>query len=335
MQFGPPHATHRRVKFSSFRVLRPIWLGIIVSICCKGSAQLAPDEIIRRSVEANNRDWRLGPAYSHFEHDVDQKGDERIDRTYEVSLMDGSTYRRLMAVNGQPIPPVQQSQEELKEKRELARRRSETPAEREARIRKYQVDREHDYVLMTQMAVAFTFRLLGSENLNGHETYVLDAEPKPNYHPVNRDAKVLTGMHGKLWVDVEHFHWAKVEAEVVRPVSFGGFIARVGPGTRFVLSKEPVGDDVWQPSDFTMQVIASVLFFQHNSTSTQHFSGYRAGGAITMGIPRGFRPAEAFLTPGRAVSPSIAAAAFPACAAEMSTSRGSPASPGARRFGPT
>jgi hypothetical protein len=253
----------------------------------RGAAQLAADEIIRKSVGANERDFQMGPSFSHLERDVDQKGDEKTDRSFEVSLMDGSPYRRLVAVDGNPIPLGQQHQEELKEKHELARRRSEAPPEREVRLHKYQADREHDHVLMTQMAVAFTFHLLGHENLNGHETYVLDAEPRPDYHPVNRDARVLTGMHGKMWVDAEHFHWAKVDAEVVRPVTFGGFLARVGPGTRFVLSKEPVGDDVWQPMDFTMQVVSTVLFFPHNSISTQHYSNYREGGIAAVPKPAG------------------------------------------------
>jgi hypothetical protein len=254
----------------------------MISVCCQGAAQLAPEEIIRRSVQANDRDWRLGPAYSHLERDVDQKkGGARTDRTYQVFLMVGSPYRLLVAVEGTPIPPGEQRQEALKEKRELARRRAEPPAEREARIRKYQVDREHDHILMTQMAVAFHFRLRGNENLNGHSTYVLDAEPKPGYRPVVRDAKVLIGMRGRLWVDAEHFHWAKVEAEVVHPVTFGGFIARVGTGTRFSLRKEPVGDDLWQPVDFSMQVVSAVLFFPHDSASTQRFSDYRAAAIAT------------------------------------------------------
>jgi hypothetical protein len=73
---------------------------------------------------------------------------------------------------------------------------------------------------------------------------------------------------------------------VVHPVTFGGFLARDGPGTRFVLSKEPVGDDEWQPMDFTMQVVSTVLFFPHNSISSQHYSNYREGGAAAVLKPQ-------------------------------------------------
>lgn len=273
-------------------LLGPVGLGIVFCGFSWASVQLTPVEIIRRSVQANDRDWRMGPSYSHIERDADQKGDDRTDRTYEVFLMDGSTYRRLLAINGRPLPPAQQRQEQIKEQRELARRRSESPSERESRVRKYEADREHDHVLMTQMAMALTFRLVGQADVNGHPTYVLDAEPKPGYRPVNRDARVLTGMRGKLWVDSEHFHWVKVEAEVFHPVTFGGFIAHVDPGTRFQLSKEPVGNDVWQPMNFSMHVVASVLFFSHNSNSTQRFKDYRAGGAVSLLLPWPITPAS-------------------------------------------
>jgi hypothetical protein len=36
-------------------------------------------------------------------------------------------------------------------------------------------------------------------------------------------------MKGKLWVDREQYQWVKVEAEVIKPVNFGYFIAKVAP----------------------------------------------------------------------------------------------------------
>jgi len=47
------------------------------------------------------------------------------------------------------------------------------------------------------------------------------------------------GMTGHLWIDQRDSQWVRVEAEVVRPVSFFGFFAKVGKGTRFLLEQEP------------------------------------------------------------------------------------------------
>ncbi len=249
-----------------------------VALCL--GAQLAPEEIIRRSIAANERDWQASPNYSNLDRTIEKKDDETSDKTYRVIMMDGSPYRELVAEGGQPLTPARQRQEEQKEKRELARRRAEVPEERQARIRKYQKEREQDHLLMTQMAVAFHFRLSGRDTIGGRSVYVLDAEPKADYRPPTREAKVLTGMKGRLWIDSEKFHWARVEAEVIHPVTFGGFLAKVGPGTKFVLEKEPVGNDVWQPKQFSVAVCASILFWSHNSTTVDTFSEYRQGGAL-------------------------------------------------------
>ena len=45
----------------------------------------------------------------------------------------------------------------------------------------------------------------------------------------SRDAKVLTGMRGRLWVDKRTFRRAKVQAEVIKPISFTGSWPRLRP----------------------------------------------------------------------------------------------------------
>jgi len=253
--------------------------------------ELGAAEIIHRSVEANERDWQAGPSFSRLERDIETKGGEQTDHTYRVFLMDGSPYRRLVAVGGQPLSAARQKQEAQKEGRELARRRAETPEERRQRIDRYKKDREHDHILMIQMESAFNFRLIGGDTLDGHPVYFLTAEPKPDYQPPSHEAKVLTGMKGRLWVDKAGFHWAKVEAEVVHPVTFAGFLARVGPGTRFMLEKEPVAEGIWEPRKFQAEVVASVLFWSKNSTTVNLFSDYRPNGAIS-GLPGAPRAAD-------------------------------------------
>jgi len=248
---------------------------LLASATLHASQPLTAGEIVRRSVQANERDWQAAPSFAHQERETEKKDDTITDRTYQVITMDGSPYRRLIAIDGQPLSEIRERQEMQKEKRELARRRSETPEARQARMQKFQKDRDRDHLLMTQMAVAFTFHLIGEQTIDGHAAYVLDADPKPDYKPVTHECKVLLGMRGKMWVDKEQFHWIKVEAEVIHSVTFGGFLARVDPGTSFMLENEPVGADVWQPKRFEMRVAAAVLFWQRNSVTTDTYRDYQ------------------------------------------------------------
>jgi hypothetical protein len=169
---------------------------------------------------------------------------------------------------------VHAAQENTKFQHEILRRQHETADDRRVRIGKYQNGRADEHLLMQQMVEAFTFKLVGEETIQGAECYVLDALPRPDYHPPVERAKVLTGMRGRLWIDKLGYHWAKVEAEVFSPVQFGFFIAQVKPGTKFQLDQAPVGG-VWLPKCFTQSVNASVLgLYGYRTREEEHYSDY-------------------------------------------------------------
>ncbi|MDE3169330.1 MAG: hypothetical protein KGL75_04230, partial [Acidobacteriota bacterium] len=103
----------------------------------------------------------------------------------------------------------------------------------------------------------------------------LKAKIRPGYHPPNRDAQVLTGMEGQLWVDEQTFQWVKVEAHVIQPVTIEGFLATVEPGTRFELEKMPVGDGVWLRQHFSMHARAKIFFLiPHHDQEEETYSNY-------------------------------------------------------------
>ena len=73
-------------------------------------AQVDVQAIIERSVQVNNKDWQAAPAYSFSERDL-QNGRAR---TSEVTMILGSPYQRLEAVNGKPLTPDEQAEEQRK-----------------------------------------------------------------------------------------------------------------------------------------------------------------------------------------------------------------------------
>lgn len=237
------------------------------------AAYAAPDaaEIVRRSVAATQADWKAAPQYSFTERDVTSKG----VRTYEVLMIEGSPYRRLVAAGDHRLSPAQEAQERRKLEQETARRRREPSQERARRVASYQRERQQDQTMLREMVNAFEFKLAGTAAVNGRQTYLLDASPKPGYKPPNRDAKVLTGMRGRMWVDKSEYRWVKVEAEVIRPVSFAFALAKVSPGTRFVLEQGPVGSNVWMPKRFSVKVNSSVLGWSRKSSSEETYTGYK------------------------------------------------------------
>lgn len=248
---------------------------IIVFVLLLTGAVAAQDveTIIKRSVQANESDWAADPQYDHYETDQE---DGNPPQTFEVQMLLGSPYKRLVAVNGKELSAEQQASEQRKMQQAIARRQAETPQQRAQRIAQWEKDRKRDHLLMEQLTKAFNFKLLGEQQLGPYRVFTLKATPRPDYKPPNMQAQVLTGMQGKLWIDTKTFQWVKVQAKVIQPVSIEGFLATVEPGTHFELEKAPVAEGVWEPVHFSMKAQAKVLFlFHHRSQENDVYFGYR------------------------------------------------------------
>jgi hypothetical protein len=235
------------------------------------TGQVNAEAIIQHSAEANARDWAAVPEFDNSERDRDKSG----DKTYAVTMLYGSPYNRLIAVNGKPLSAAEQKKEQEKYDKAVADRQHESADQRSRRIAKYEADRQRDHTLIQQMTTAFNFRLVGKRNLSGFKVYVLKATPKPGYKPVDRDSEVLLGMEGTMWIDQKTFQWVKVEAHVIRPVKIEGFLAVVEPGTRFEVEKRPVSGDIWFATNYSMTANAKVLMlFPHRGQEDDSYFNY-------------------------------------------------------------
>ncbi len=213
--------------------------------------------IIERSVAANDKDFEAGADFNYKEKDRGSNG----TKTFQVTMIDGTPYQRLLAVNGKPLAKDQAADEWKKQEKEAAERRAQTPDQREKRIADYTKDRKRDHVMMSQLSEGFDFKLVGTRKIAKRSVWVLSASPKPGYQPPNMDSQVLIGMRGEMWIDQQTYKWVKVTAQVIRPVSIEGFLAEVEPGTRFEIEKTPVAPGIWQIAHFSTQSHAKVLHF--------------------------------------------------------------------------
>ncbi len=225
---------------------------------------------------ANQADWNASPEYSHKERDRDATG----TKTYEVTMIEGSPYQSLVAVNGNALSAQDQAKEKQKLQEITSRRRSESKRQRDARVAKYQKNRKRDHLLMEQLTAAFDFTLVNEAKLGPYDVYVLRASPREGYRPPNMESQVLPGMKGQLWIDKQTFQWVKVTARVIQPVSIEGFLAEVEPGTYFELEKMPVSEGIWLPKRFVMKSHSKILFMiGHNAQDDETYFDYRKIGS--------------------------------------------------------
>ena len=145
----------------------------IIAIAVLGFVALAGDaaaldvnRIVSRSVATAQSDWKAAPQFDFRERDIITKGGNRTLRAYQVLMIHGSTYNRLIAQNGQPLNTAQTAAEEQKLQHEIQARTAESPAARTKRIAQYQRERRQDHELMLEMIKAFQFHLAGTETMD-------------------------------------------------------------------------------------------------------------------------------------------------------------------------
>lgn len=250
--------------------------AMLVAVLLSGLAPAdpAPDAntIIRRSTEANRADWAAAAKYDYVERVRDDDG----SRTYDVTMVLGTRYKRLIAINGSPLSADGQQEEARKLAEELDKRQHESPRERAERLDEYSKDRQRAHEIIDEMPKAFDYRLRGTRQAGGRRVYVLQATPHAGYEPPTIASAVLTGMHGEFWIDAASFHWVQATAWTVRPVSIAGIMARVEAGTEFDVEQMPLGDGVWLPRRYQIRSRSRILWLFHHHIHEEHtYSHYR------------------------------------------------------------
>ncbi|MCU1276140.1 MAG: hypothetical protein JWO48_3571 [Bryobacterales bacterium] len=241
---------------------------VLVFISVSTAQQPDARDIIRRSVAASEHNWKIARNYTFLqrteERQIDSAGQVKSKqvKTHDVTLLEGSPYFRLTERDDHPLPQAEEKKEQEKLNKSITGRLKETPAQRERRIHEYEQRRERQRADMAEVPEAFDFRIVGEERMDGRETWVLDATPRPNYHSRTRETKILPHVKGRLWIDRQTFQWVKLEAEVIDPVSWGLFLVRLDPGARIHFQQAHVNDEVWLPSQISIKASARLGIFK-------------------------------------------------------------------------
>jgi hypothetical protein len=260
------------------------WFTAAVLLLLSSSFASSSDQpdvlkIVELSAAAIQADWQQEPNLNDVERDEDTKGGKTTSETYDAMMIYGSPYNHIIARNDVALSSEEAARQAQQLQEEEAKRANESPQERAARIAKYQKEWKRVFVLLRNLKGAFDFQMMGEERVEGHNVYVIRATPHPGYQADSRETKILTGMQGTLWIDKESYRWIRVEAEVIKTVWFGWFVAKVGPGTQFLLEQTPVQDPaqagIWLPRHFRMTVNASVLWHRKDYTHDETYRDYR------------------------------------------------------------
>ena len=222
------------------------------------------------------------------EHKLDGQGNEksRETRDYEIMMLYGQGVRRLIARNDKPLSAGEAAKEEKKIQEVMRKREQETPEQREKRLQKEVREREEERAWVREIADAYTFRLVGTETRDGRETYIIDADPRPDFHPRLKDAKYLPKFRGRIWIDRAETQWVKLDCEAIDTVSWGLFLARLHKGSRISIELARVNDEVWLPKSVSLKISARVALLKNfNVVEDVSYRDYKKFRSDTKIVP--------------------------------------------------
>ena len=211
--------------------------------------------------------------YRRFNKQGEEK--KRESATYEVTFLDSSEYRRLIAIDDKPLSESDAAKEQRKLKKRIKKMQNETPKQREKRLANIEKDREEGRKFLEEITKAFDFRLTGEAEIDGVVTYVVSAEPKEGYEPPFRAAKILPKLRGTVWISKQDYAWVKADMETLDDFTWAATF-KMSEGTTIGFKQRRVNDEVWLTESWYIRLRSTTaLVFKLNGEFTANYSNYR------------------------------------------------------------
>jgi hypothetical protein len=235
---------------------------------------LSADEVIQRAVaraqEAEARADQSGYTYTKVsvteELDATGRVKERKEKVYQVFFQAGSTYLKLLEVNGHRPGEAdvrKQSENEINVRQLLGQSNAAGGDNREN-------------FLTPELVSRFAFMLVGQSSVNGRLAYQVAFQPKIPAPPVHRTAdRLLNCISGTIWIDAEEFEMARVEIRLRSKVDVLGGMAGCLKKLAFTLIRTRVADGVWLNSFLSGDLEGRKLFDSKRIKTKAQSSNFR------------------------------------------------------------
>ena len=239
-------------------------------------------DLLRRVAEHDLENEKRLRDYTYIqrqeEHKLDSHGNvKKIEsRTSEVLVIYGEQVERLIAKDDKPLSEGEAKKEEDRIQKITDKRKNESDSDRRKRLEKEEKDREDGRKFVLEIADAYNFRVVGSELLDGRDTWTLDADPRPGYEPKYREANMLPKLKGRIWIDKADMQWMKFDVTTTDTISFGLFLARIHKGTHIVVEATRVNEEVWLPKHLAVHIdVRLALLKNYNEDVEETYRDYK------------------------------------------------------------
>lgn len=227
-------------------------LGIAASSLSIANAQEASanelaKEVVTHEIQAQDAD------HAHWQYHLETMKSGKKETREVIETKDGEL-KKLIAINGQPLTPDQQKDEEARIQKLIS-----DPSEQRKLQQASKEDSEKTKQLFKMIPEAFLF----SYGEKDGDKVTLNFKPNPNFHPPTREARVLHEMEGHILVDSKQKRLVEISGRLLNEVKFGGgLLGHLDPGGTFDVKQIEVAPNHWQISVMDVEMKGKALFFK-------------------------------------------------------------------------
>lgn len=241
----------------------------------------SPDaqEIIRQSLSHWRRNLDAARNYTFQQRTVEDQLEKDGDlkkteiETYQISIIYGEPYERLIARDDKPLSEKDQQKEGEKLNKFFEKQKNKSDEERQREREKKQDRFRRD--IADELPVMLNYEILGEEEFNGQPVWVLSATPKQGYHPNSMAGKLLSKLSGKVWITKADYQWVKAEADLADDFTVGWFLFKLRKGTHLEFEQTRVNDEVWLPKRTFVQGSGRIAVKSGYFRNLTEFSNYQ------------------------------------------------------------
>jgi hypothetical protein len=249
-------------------------------------------EIVRRAFELNQKSEELSRDYAFLQGQRIRMmdGDGHVKRetwkTEDITLLDGSPYRRLVERDGKSLTPAEQQQEQDRLRWNGEQRQKESPAQRERRLAEARRRYEDRTAPFREVPQAFDFKLAGEEAVNGTASWVVEATPKPGYRPKSSAASMLLKLEGRLWIAKSDYGLVKADAKTLGTISYGAILFRLAKGSHVEIEQERLAGDLWLRKRIAVELWGHIMLVASRRADLEFtYRDYRKSQADSRILP--------------------------------------------------
>lgn len=214
------------------------------------SVDVVIEKMVERSRVGFGEDNGLHHAWRRVTvvEDLDSKGrvEKRRTKEHEVVGRGSVQEARLVKVDGREIPEKELWREGEREKENRSRY-----AQRSGRKGNLELDEA--------LIRRFRYQWLSNAIVEGRLNHVLAFTPSPGQDTGKIADRLLGQLAGRIWVDEQTFEVSRIEAQSLKRVTFGGFLAELSR-LSFEIERRPLPGGVWVNTRLDSQVEGRKLF---------------------------------------------------------------------------